>query len=185
MRQRLVITRHQRGPLFPARSFDDAAQLLPALSLPARGRLPDALLQPGLPASSGSVTDHGHGLRLIMRADEDGTSACIRVPPGILTFGVSPAVINWPKVRRSEARFQSGLVAKVERVRYAKAPHPSSRRACRALMDDRVDQFVRRPRIMRASGERGGDRLSALRTPIQFLPGHQRRESIRPHRCTF
>ena len=88
---------------------------------------PDALLQPGLPASSGSVTDHSHGLRLIMRADEDGTSACIRVPPGILTFGVSPAVMNWPKVRRSEARFQSGLIAKVERVRYAKAPHPSSR----------------------------------------------------------
>ena len=111
MRQRLVITRHQRGPIFPARLFDDAAQLLPALD---RARhscrrevvSPDALLQPGLPASSGSVTDHSHGLRLIMRADEDGTSACIRVPPGILTFGVSPAVMNWPKVRRSEARFR-------------------------------------------------------------------------------
>ena len=74
---------------------------------------PDALLQPGLPASSGSVTDHSPtGLRLIMRADEDGTSACIRVPPGILTFGVSPAVMNWPKVRRSEARFRVALSRK-------------------------------------------------------------------------
>jgi hypothetical protein len=50
-----------------------------------------SLAGPIAPASSGSVTDHSHGLGLVMRADEDGTSACIRVPPGILTFGVSPA----------------------------------------------------------------------------------------------
>jgi len=38
-------------------------------------------------------------------------------------------------------------------------------------MDDRVDQFVRRPRSMRASGERGGDRVSALRTPSRSCRG--------------
>src|SRR4051794_36472347 len=78
------------GPAFPARSFD-AAQLLPALDrvryrLPARGRLAGRIAPAGLPASSGSVTDQSHGLRRVMQADEDGTSACIRVPPGILTF---------------------------------------------------------------------------------------------------
>ena len=53
----------------PPRSFDDAAQLPPALD-EARHRLrreavsPCVSPQPGRPASSGSVTDHSQGLGL-------------------------------------------------------------------------------------------------------------------------
>ena len=97
-----------------------------------------------------------------MWADEDGTSACIRGPPGILTFGVSPAVMNWPKVRRSEARFRVALSRKSSGFATLKRLTRLRDEPAGALMDDRVDQFVRRPRSMRASGERGGDQVSAL-----------------------
>ena len=77
---------------------------------------------------------------------------------------------------------QSGLIAKVERVRYAKAPHPSSRCACRALMDDRDDQFVRRPRSMRASGERSAatefQRSELLSDSCRGISGVNRSELI-------
>jgi hypothetical protein len=48
---------------------------------------------------------------------EDGTSAYIRVPPGIGTFGVSPAVMKLAQGAQARGEIQSGLIAKVERVR--------------------------------------------------------------------
>ena len=86
---------------------------------------PDALLQPGLPASSGSVTDHSHGLRLVTRADEGRYE---RVHPSAAGHSDFRSVARRDELAQGaqvRGEIQSGLIAKVERVRYAKAPHPS------------------------------------------------------------